>query len=49
MIMKKESLDQIKDYASSRLNMKTLRDDAFLKVKEGVTSIEEALRITTEE
>jgi type II secretory ATPase GspE/PulE/Tfp pilus assembly ATPase PilB-like protein len=29
--------------------MLTLRDDAFLKVKEGTTSLEEAIRITTED
>jgi type II secretory ATPase GspE/PulE/Tfp pilus assembly ATPase PilB-like protein len=29
--------------------MKTLRDDAFLKVKEELTTLDEAIRITTEE
>jgi type II secretory ATPase GspE/PulE/Tfp pilus assembly ATPase PilB-like protein len=29
--------------------MKTLRDDAFLKVKQELTTLDEALRITTEE
>jgi type II secretory ATPase GspE/PulE/Tfp pilus assembly ATPase PilB-like protein len=29
--------------------MMTLRDDAFIKVKEGTTSLDEALRVTTEE
>ena len=29
--------------------MKTLRDDAFLKVKDGMTTLDEAIRITTEE
>ena len=48
MIMKKESLDVIKQYALHN-GMKTLRDDAFLKVKEGTAPLEEALRITTEE
>jgi type IV pilus assembly protein PilB len=49
MIMKKKSLDEIKAYATERLDMKILRDDAFLKVKEGTTSLDEAVRITTEE
>jgi type II secretory ATPase GspE/PulE/Tfp pilus assembly ATPase PilB-like protein len=29
--------------------MMILRDDAFLKVKEGITTLEEAIRITTED
>jgi type II secretory ATPase GspE/PulE/Tfp pilus assembly ATPase PilB-like protein len=29
--------------------MKTLRDDAFLKVRQELTTLNEALRITTEE
>jgi type IV pilus assembly protein PilB len=49
MVIKKSSLDEIKKYAVEKCGMKTLRDDAFLKVKEGLTSLEEALRITTEE
>ncbi|MDD5565711.1 MAG: GspE/PulE family protein [Candidatus Omnitrophica bacterium] len=49
MVIKKKSLDEIKEYAIGKNGMKTLRDDAFLKVKEGTVSIEEALRVTTEE
>ncbi|RJO65646.1 MAG: type II secretion system protein GspE [Candidatus Omnitrophota bacterium] len=49
MIIKRKSLDEIKEYAVGKNGMMTLRDDAFLKVKEGTVSIEEALRITTEE
>lgn len=49
MIIKKKSLDEIKEYAVTKCNMKTLRDDAFLKVKEESTTLDEALRITTEE
>lgn len=49
MVMKKESLDVIKFYAINTLKMKTLRDDAFIKVRDGVTPLEEAIRITTEE
>lgn len=49
MIMKKQSIDEIKKYAIEERGMKTLRDDAFLKVKEGVTTLDEAIRVTTEE
>ena len=49
MIMKKRSLDEIKEYAIGKLGMRTLRDDAYLKVKEGTITIEEAIRVTTEE
>ena len=49
MIMIKKPLDEIKKYAVEKAGMMTLRDDAFIKVKEGVTTLEEALRITTEE
>ncbi len=49
MIMKRESLDAIKEYALKEMHMKTLRDDAFIKVKEGLTTLDESLRITTEE
>jgi len=49
MIIRRKSLDEIKAYAVKQRGMMTLRDDAFLKVKEGLTTLEEALRITTEE
>ncbi|OGX15438.1 MAG: hypothetical protein A2166_04915 [Omnitrophica WOR_2 bacterium RBG_13_41_10] len=49
MIIKKESVDKIKQYAVEKCGMVTLRDDAFLKVKEGLIPLEEALRVTTEE
>ena len=49
MIIKKQSLDSIREYAVKKLGMKLLRDDAFLKVKDGMTTLEEAIRITTEE
>ena len=49
MIMRKQSLDDIKAYALEHLHMQLLRDDAFLKVRQGMTSLEEAIRITTEE
>lgn len=49
MIIKKESIDEIRQYATEKCNMLSLRDDAFLKVKDGVTTLDEALRVTTEE
>ncbi|MCX5707382.1 MAG: GspE/PulE family protein [Candidatus Omnitrophica bacterium] len=49
MIMKRQSLDAIKEYALKEMHMKTLRDDAFIKVKEELTTLDESLRITTEE
>jgi type IV pilus assembly protein PilB len=49
MIMCRKSLDEIKNYAVEKCGMRILRDDAFLKVKEGLTSLDEALRVTTEE
>lgn len=49
MIIRKKSDDEIKNYAIEKTGMKTLRDDAFLKVKEELTTLDEALRITTEE
>lgn len=49
MIINKNSIDEIRKYATEKVGMLTLRDDAFLKVKEGLTSLEEALRITTED
>ena len=49
MIIKKESIDAIKQYAIEKCGMVTLRDDAFLKVKQELATLEEALRITTEE
>jgi len=49
MVIRRKSLDEIKEYAVNKCGMKTLRDDAFIKVKQGLTTLEEALRITTEE
>lgn len=49
MIAGKTSLDEIRNYAFQKCNIKTLRDDAYLKVKDGLTSLDEAIRITTEE
>ncbi len=49
MIIRKKSIDEIKAYMVDKQGMKTLRDDAFLKVKEELTTLDEAIRITTEE
>ena len=49
MIIRKESLDVIKNYALQKCNFKSLRDDAFLKVRQELTTLDEAIRITTEE
>lgn len=48
MIIKRKSIDEIKKYAQEH-GMRTLKDDAFFKVKEELTTLDEALRITTEE
>ncbi|MCK5305989.1 MAG: Flp pilus assembly complex ATPase component TadA [Candidatus Omnitrophica bacterium] len=44
-IIKNSSVDKIKETAVS-CGMRTLRQDAFLKVERGLTSFEEALRVT---
>jgi type IV pilus assembly protein PilB len=49
LIIKRGSLEEIKEYAIKKKDMRTLRDDALLKVKDGMTTLDEALRITTEE
>jgi len=48
MVIQKKSIDEIKKHAQEH-GMRTLRDDAFLKVAQELTTLEEALRITTEE
>jgi len=49
LIIKRGSLEEIKKYAVEKQGMKDLREDALLKVKQGSTTLDEALRITTEE
>ncbi|MFA6357696.1 MAG: GspE/PulE family protein [Candidatus Omnitrophota bacterium] len=49
MIIRRKSVDEIKAYMVNEQGMKTLRDDAFLKVREELTTLDEAIRITTEE
>ncbi|MEK6732548.1 MAG: GspE/PulE family protein [Candidatus Omnitrophota bacterium] len=48
MIIENSSIDDIRNYAISK-GMKTLRDDGLEKVKNGVTSMEEVLRVTAED
>ncbi|PIW68278.1 MAG: secretion system protein E [Candidatus Omnitrophica bacterium CG12_big_fil_rev_8_21_14_0_65_42_8] len=48
MIIENTSVDDIRNYAVSR-GMKTLRDDGMEKYKNGVTTMEEVVRVTTEE
>jgi len=49
MIIKRSPEDDIRKYAFQRIGMRSLRQDAFLKVREGLTTLEEALRATKEE
>lgn len=49
MIVKGSTSDQIEEYAVSKLGMKTLRQDALEKAQEGLTPLEEVLRITVEQ
>jgi type II secretory ATPase GspE/PulE/Tfp pilus assembly ATPase PilB-like protein len=48
MIIENASVDNIRNYAISK-GMKTLREDGMEKYKSGVTSMEEVVRVTTEE
>jgi type IV pilus assembly protein PilB len=49
LIIKRASLNQIKEFAVKEKGMLSLRDDAMLKVVEGITTLEEAILATTEE
>ncbi len=49
MIIEKRSTDDIKAYAVKQCGMKILRDDAFQKVADGIITLDEAIRITTQE
>lgn len=49
MIIKKESLDKVKEYASKKKGMMDLRADAFLKVRDELTTLDEALSVTTQD
>jgi general secretion pathway protein E len=48
LILKRSSADVIKD-AAVRQGMRTLRDDGWLKVRSGVTTVAEVVRVTQEE
>ncbi|RME87458.1 MAG: type II secretion system protein GspE [Planctomycetota bacterium] len=45
-VMERASAAQIKDYAIKQMGLKTLRMDGAQKVLEGITTIEEVLRVT---
>lgn len=47
MVLRRVSADQIKDKAVS-MGMRTLRDDGLVKIKQGLTTPEEVLRVTEE-
>lgn len=49
MIMKKASSDQIKEYAVKEKQMLTLRDNAVENCIKGVTTLEEVIRVTSED
>ena len=49
MIMKKVSSDDIKDYGIKHLGMKTLYDNAMENFINGATTLEEVLRVTSED
>ncbi len=49
MIVKKTSSDEIKDYAIKNLKMMTLRDNALINFVNGITTLEEVLRVTSED
>ena len=49
MIIKKASSDQIKEYAVKEKHMLTLRDNAVENCIMGVTTLEEVLRVTSED
>ncbi|MCM8787267.1 MAG: GspE/PulE family protein [Candidatus Omnitrophica bacterium] len=48
MVIQRTTEDKIVEYASKQRGFKLLREDGFLKCSEGITSIEEVLRVTTE-
>jgi type IV pilus assembly protein PilB len=49
MVMKKASSDQIKEYAIKEKGMTTLRDNALENCIKGITTLEETLRVTSED
>ncbi len=49
LIMKRSSSDQIKEYAVKEKGMMTLRDNALENCMKGITTLEEMLRVTSED
>jgi type II secretory ATPase GspE/PulE/Tfp pilus assembly ATPase PilB-like protein len=49
MIMKRASSDEVKEYAIKEKGMMTLRDNAVENCMMGITTIEEVLRVTSED
>jgi len=49
ILINRGSMDEIRRHAVKHLGFKSLRDDSYLKVKDGLISLAEAIRITTEE
>ena len=49
LILKKVSSDQIKDFVIKEKGFKTLRDNAIEKWLEGMTTLEEVIRVTTQD
>jgi len=49
IIMRRKPAEEIREYALKHAGLELLRDSAYLKVKEGLLSLDEALRITTGE
>ena len=49
MIVKGSTSEQIENYAVNKLGMKTLRQEAMEKAEQGLTTLDEVLRITTEQ
>ncbi len=49
MVMRRVSCDEIKDYGIKELGMKTLRDNAVENFAIGQTTLEEVLRVTSED
>ena len=47
--MKKASSDEIKEYAVKEIEMMTLRDNAIENCIMGITTLEEVLRVTSED
>jgi len=49
ILINRGSIDEIRRHAIKHPGFSSLRDDSYLKVKDGLISLDEAIRITTEE